>query len=235
MSFGDGSGERRNEVDLAIDTWSVVRLAGNQYDVPSKVRGQVGGWFPTVPRAELSALLWHLQPALCPATYVGDCAEFIRGATQQVPAFLKSSRSIHADLWKRVAWLIEDHGDGLAFLKTKAHRSRDAAARSEDDPLAFWLGNDAADKHAKSLCKAAASHDQRSAAGVAMRGQTRNWLQHVSIAAAWCFQQWPPVIRGNREKLCMEAAAEDLREHALLKQAPNPWQCSVCLRMCTGT
>ena len=53
-SFGDGSGIQHEETDLTVATWAVVRMgkSDNGAAVVSALRGQVGGWFPTVPRAE---------------------------------------------------------------------------------------------------------------------------------------------------------------------------------------
>ena len=161
----------------------------------SRVRGLVSGWFTTVPRAELTALVWHLRSATAPATYVGDCKEVVRGALAGLPETLTDSRSLHADLWRRVKDLIGERGGGLSYVKTKAHRSRAEAECSTDDPLENWLGNDAADSYAKDLCLRKSSEDQRWASACEMRAGTLPWLCHVGVASAWCFKHWPVAPR----------------------------------------
>ena len=157
ISFGDGSGKQQHEIESAVATWAVVRKAGD-LEV-SRVRGRVDGWFATVPRAELTALVWHLRSASSPATYIGDCKEVIRGVAAGAPAALTSSKSLHADLWRLVGQLLHDHGVGLSFTKTKAHRSQAEAVRSIDDPVDNWMGNQAADAYAKELCITTARDD----------------------------------------------------------------------------
>ena len=198
LSFGDGSGQHQSESETAVAAWAVVRMDGSS--CCSEVRGVADGWFPTVPRAELSALVWHLRLALCPATYVGDCANVIRGALMGVTEALTSARSLHADLWRQVAWLLSDHGPGLSFVKTKAHRSRAEAERSADDPLQNWRGNQAADAHAKELCLSRASTDARWHETCRLRERTLPWLCHVGIAAAWCFRHWPESSARRRRR-----------------------------------
>ena len=223
-SFGDGSGKHQDEIQTATATWSVVRMSGGH--PRSTVRGRVLGWFPTVPRAELSALVWHLRSATCPATYIGDCAGVIRGVQDGVPEALTSSKSLHADLWQRVAHLLKDHGPGLLFIKTKAHRSRAEAERSVDDPLMHWLGNQAADEHAKELCRDLARNDARLQAA-AVRGSTLPFLKHIGIAAAWCFKHWPSRKRQKKRRgeRTAPAAVTRLRRQATVASRTHPSHC----------
>ncbi len=46
----------------------------------------------------------------------------IDGAAEGIHEGLTGSASQHADLWRRLDWLIKDHGPGVQYLKTKAHR-----------------------------------------------------------------------------------------------------------------
>ena len=152
VSFGDGSGDRQECAVGRVSTWAVVRLdvLGDEVVAQSIMTGVVSGWFPTVPRAELEALLWHLRTSLAPATYVGDCKYVIDGAKEGVPERLVSSRSFNADLWRKVAEQLEHHGQAdHKVQKTKTHRSKQAATDSMDDPVLCWVGNDTADREAK--------------------------------------------------------------------------------------
>ena len=206
-SYGDSSGYHQQELELAVATWAVVRMIGEQ--AVSRVRSQVSGWFPTVPRAELTALAWHLQSALAPATYVGDCKEVIRGARARVPEALTNSRSLHADLWRQVKQLIDGRCEGLCFVKTKAHRSRAEAERNQEDPIENWLGNDAADSYAKDLCRSLSNGDQRWARSCEMRARMLPWLCHIGVAAVWCFGHWPVAQRKKVKKSARAAPAAD--------------------------
>ena len=220
ITFGDGSGERQSEVDSRLATWAIVRLTGDGH-VHSRLRGRVGGWFPTVPRAELTALVWHLRLSLIQATYVGDCAEVIRGAQSGVSAAYTSLRSFHADLWKQVAILMNDHGPGLSFVKTKAHRSRSEAAQSEDDPLFYWQGNHSADEHCKSLCKSLAADCARHKANMAQREESLAWLCHVAIASASCFKHWWPPAK-CRKRGTRASAQQHVEQHATSRGVRSP-------------
>jgi hypothetical protein len=114
VTFGDGSGERQDCRASRVATWAVARLEETGVDdaVRSTARGVVGGWFPTGPRAELEAYIWHLRASLAPAQYVGDCKYVIDGAEAGVPERLTGARSFNADLWRQAATLLAEHGPG---------------------------------------------------------------------------------------------------------------------------
>ena len=89
-----------------VATWAVVSPGAYEEDRDgqSVLAGAVsGGWFPTAPRVELEALLWHLRTSLAPATYVGNCKNVMDGVRAFVPAGSVSSRSFYADLWRQIA------------------------------------------------------------------------------------------------------------------------------------
>jgi hypothetical protein len=158
----------------------------------------VSGWFPTVPRSELEALLWHLTFSLAPATYVGDCKYVIDGVRDGVPDKLTNSRSFNADLWRKVAAKLEDHGnDGHKFLKTKAHRSRQEAAQSDDDPIWCWLGNDAADREAKRRAQQEQVEKRRSDEVASLRAEASKWMASLQLGAS---STGPKLSEGNVPK-----------------------------------
>ncbi len=87
----------------------------------------------------------------------GGCQYVIDGIRQGVRSGLTSSRSRHADLWRRLKHLFDDHGwQALDVVKVKAHRSKTQAEAEElmdDTTNGLWAGNDAADQLAKSLAR----------------------------------------------------------------------------------
>ncbi len=102
-SYGDGSGYCQQERGKNIATWSIVRTAGDVDDgwvVTERLRGNITGWFPTVPRAEMRALIEHLRHTGQRGTYVGDCKSVIDAALYGVPEKWLSWKNINADLWK---------------------------------------------------------------------------------------------------------------------------------------
>lgn len=105
---------------------------------------------------------------------------------------------MHADLWRQVAHLCRDHGHGLTFHKTKAHRSRREAEQSADDPAWYWAGNCKADHQARNLCKATAREEGRGSQERAFMEESLQWLVHIGIAAEWCFRHWPVAQRQRR-------------------------------------
>ncbi len=150
--FGDASGVGLPRQSPEVVTWAVITLnaAG---DAPAyTLAGSCGGWYPSVARGELQALVESLQIACIPASYAGDCQYVVDGLCAGIPRSLASSSSIHADLWRRARWLLRDHGEGIDGIKVKAHRSR-ARAETEVDGggIELWQGNRCADLAAKSL------------------------------------------------------------------------------------
>jgi hypothetical protein len=123
--------------------------------IEQMMRGRLGGWFPSVPRGELAALLQFCKCVMIPSTYVGDCRYATDGVARGIPALLSSSACAHADLWRELRWRLDDHGGGINVVKTKAHRSKQCAIDDSDDGILHWVGNGAADAAAKTLARSA--------------------------------------------------------------------------------
>ncbi len=196
-TYGDGSGHNQDSRENRVATWSIARL-GRSGDEDggaprSWLRGRVGGWHPTVPRGEILALIWHLRKALTLAVYVGDCLHVIRAACEGVPPAFTGSRNPNADLWQEVLRLLKDHGEGLTFLKTKAHRSRAEALRGGDDePMRWWHGNRAADFRAKQLSRSLAD----AAGGEVVDSKRKEFsavLRRLGHTAAWTLRRLPDI------------------------------------------
>ncbi len=160
--YGDASGVGTKGKAPRVITWSAVQLgAGHGVlgcdslpPVAQRTRGVLGGWFPSVPRGELMALIKSLEGSCVPIMYVGDCKAVIDGVANGVHEGLTSSKSPMADLWKRVQWLVRDHGQGVGARKVKAHRSRQRAFdEGGAGGLLDWHGNDSADQFAKQLAR----------------------------------------------------------------------------------
>ena len=183
-----------------------------------------------MPRAELSALVWHLHAALVPALYVGDCKAVIDGALHGVPSKLQGAESLHADLWRQVARLCADHGPGLKVCKAKAHRSKQEAESSVDDPTWHWAGNRAVEAKARMLCKQIAFDDCAWSEHCRANGESLQWLLHIIVAAEWCFRHWPA---GRRQRHVSHPRGQWrsllLGGHDLCKRPNGGWRCVVCL------
>ncbi len=144
--FGDASGVGWPQQAPEVVTWSVITLARDGESLAQSMSGTCRGWYPSVARGELQALVEMLEAALIPATYVGDCHYVVDGLEAGVPLSFASSESVHADLWRRARWLVNDHGPGVTAVKIKAHRSR-TRAQNEGGAggLELWHGNRLAD------------------------------------------------------------------------------------------
>ncbi len=150
--FGDASGVGQRNQTPEIVTWSIATLGSDGASLQHSMGGTCSGWYPSVPRGELQALVEALEVALIPATYVGDCQFVTDGLTAGIPRSLASSSSSHADLWRRARWLLRDHGPGIDCIKVKAHRLRGhVEAEGHAEGLQLWLGNQFADTTAKGL------------------------------------------------------------------------------------
>jgi hypothetical protein len=228
-SFGDGSGEHQDCKASRAATGAVVRT-GTDGTVRSCVQGVVAGWFPTVPRAELEAYLWHLQSSLAPATYIGDCKHVIDGAQAGVPERLTGARSMNADLWRQAAALLADHGpDAQRHLKTKAHRSRSAARASVEDPEWCWVGNAAVDEAAKRHLRNEMVHINRRKVNMQHTRECERWLQHLGTAAEWCFRHWPEVVRKTKIEGEVRRWRPDRQNgHDLRQTHGGGWKCKTC-------
>ena len=230
-SFGDGSGVNQQAKEARTATWAVIRQ-DDQGKVLSSIRGNVTGWFPTVLRSELMALVMHLKTSVIPARYIGDCLTVINGAKERVDDKLCSSRSLHADLWREVRFLTRDHGEGQTVQKTAAHRSRVQAENSSDDPISWWMGNRSADTYAKELSTEIAMRQDRMEYAEMHRQSYRRWLRHLGVAAQWHFTFWPVTHKRVRNKTNTRDAdgGSECGQHQLERRHGQGWQCVKCLR-----
>ncbi len=196
--YGDGSGYNQELAACRIATWAIVRPIGSiadqcrQYE---RLRGTVSGWFSTVPRGELKALIEHMRHADGNETFVSDCQYVVEGARDGVPIRHTASRSANADLWREVKRLQKDMGSVPIVHKTKAHRAWSAAAHDDGEPMHRWCGNRAADAEAKGLAKNIAQQDHR--ARLTYEAVSRHYaaITRVALGAAWAYQRWPEVER----------------------------------------
>ena len=232
-SFGDGSGAHQQNKEDRIATWAVVRQ--NEHGkILSCIRGNVTGWFPTVLRSELIALIMHLKTSVIPARYIGDCLTVINGAKGGVNDRLCSSKSLHADLWRQIRNLMNDHGEGQTIQKTKAHRSRVQAENSTDDPVSWWMGNRNADMQAKALSAQIAKKSYEvEAEEQERRGQAvRTCLRHIGVAAQWHFSFWPEARKRLRCKpeVVKTEDGTGSGQHRLAILRNRGWQCTFCFR-----
>ncbi len=236
-SFGDGSGVHQEHAETRIATWAVVRLAADGESAGHTARGRVGGWFPTVPRAELLAYIHHLQHAMIPGRYVGDCQQVIDAGNLGVSAQQRSSSSYHADFWKEAYWLQQDHGPGLRSCKTKAHRARAAAELSASDPIRWWTGNAHADDAAKSLARSIACAESKMTLIEDMRKLCSATLHHVAFAAAWAMRCWPASRHTsvtNRRRVWHQPPVPNAdgkferAGHLLTEYEHRAWACETC-------
>ena len=160
----------------------------------------------------------------------------IDGILHGVPARLTGARRLHADLWREAARLLKDHGCALTFDKTKAHRSRQAAEESVDDPAWYWAGNGAADHHAKKLCHSIADKDQRATAEKIVREESVLWLSHMGFAANWCFQHWPEARRQRRTHGDQGSRkSQRVGGHDLVEHRPGKGRCVSCAAHAAGS
>ncbi len=236
-SFGDGSGMLQEHAECRIATWSVVRLGtdGETTTGCAVARGNIGGWFPTVPRAELFAYIYHMSRAMAPGSYIGDCQQVVDAGMFGVSAHQRSAGSYHADLWREAYRLQQDHGPGLRVGKTKAHRSKSAAQTSVDDPLRWWKGNDAADEAAKSLARSLAQREQKACTLEDARGRCAQTLHHVAFAAACSFGRWPSTHVAEHKRRARHSPPDKDADgkcvragHVLYEYENRAWKCEVC-------
>ncbi len=239
--YGDGSGYHQDDVGARIATWSITRVRDDGFgntEVISMRRGTVGGWWPTVPRGELRALIEFLRHCSGDSSFVGDCRYVVEGAARGVSQKLRSSVSLDADLWKAVHELLRDHGSVPRILKTRAHRSRANALQDEEDGLQHWAGNAAADVAAKTLAKATAS----SAAGPSIRAAKDDLATKIICAvargAARAVMSWPELApRGDARRTVQGAAISTFADddgdayHSMRRGCGGRFECAVCRKL----
>ncbi len=235
MTFGDGSGYRQNMRDLRISAWASLRLSSSApiggETVAEGARGLISGYFPTVQRAELYALVFHLRHEGVDGTYVGDCQNVIDTARNGVPDYHVSSRCLHADLWKEVRAEVMDRGGRVAIRKVKAHRSREQAEEAGEDAR-VWEGNQQADHSCKALAKSWAAADVRAASVAAAHVTAREIISQTITVATWAFRSRPRWARGA-ENAWRDGCAIGPRGdggHKLAQIGRSKWRCLHCRR-----
>ncbi len=233
---GDGSGFNQEDVTISQAAWSVVRLTdadmGADPSVHQAIRQLVPGWFRNSARAELMAAAAAVERSALNAAYVGDCSHVITGCSLGVPPTFLGSGSINADIWRRLARAVRDRDGQIAFVKTKAHRSRGRAEIDISDGLLNWHGNQAADAACKELAAAeAAAHDEPR-----MLVQTRELcartLEVLAFAGGWAFQHMPDSLHAkanNRKKVHSGTGSEDfIGQHVTVARSSGGRICTVC-------
>ncbi len=242
--YGDGSGILQSHPEIRKATWAIVSTHATTDDIedPSSIIKQsitapVPGWFPTVPRGELWAAVMALQKGLIPMSYVGDCRMVIDGCSHGVALDLMSSNSKHADLWRRLAALLYDHGPGIQFIKTKAHRSRAQASADLTDDLDNWHGNRAADSVCKGLAKRMAQEDGKVEELLNFEALFTRTAQALSFGASWMLRNLPGSERHKMVKRAGRGGGQDagqpgfVGDHLVKRRPEGGYICEVC-RLC---
>ncbi len=230
-SYGDGSGYEQMDRNTSLATWSVVRTEGSAatgWDVVECLRGNVSGWFPTVPRAETKAYAEHLRHAGNHATYVGDCKAVIDAATNGVPEKWVTWRNVNADLWRLVKHLQDDHGALTRAVKVKSHRGRNAIDGKDDER--WWNGNALPDHLAKELGKSMLS-SRRSAEEDSANKLHQDILKHIAYTAAWSLRKRPPEARAKIPKPRRPDLTTTNRGHDIVARHSGGWECAQCRRL----
>ncbi len=234
--YGDGSGYNQDSRVCRIATWALVRPKGDDVhtqDNYERLRGVVCGWFSTVPRGELRGLIEFMKYGGPDETYISDCQYVVEGIRHGIPRRLTSSKSVNADMWREARRLLADRGSTPMVCKTKAHRSRAAAERDDEEPIRRWHGNRIADEEAKQLAKSIAEKDDRAERIEATVARSSAILARVAIAAAWAYQRWPEVVRTVQNKGDEAEAEDDVAHedrHVVRRGAEGRVECQICGR-----
>ncbi len=194
------------------------------------LRGAIGGWFPTVPRAELQALIEHARHSP-QAIYGGDCKHVVEAAQHGVPRHWVTSRNVNADMWRDLRRLMTDEGTSITAVKIAAHKSRASAADEGGRALELWHGNDEADAYAKELCKENAGKDTRAQKIEAAREFAGNILARIATATAWNLKNKTDLLDGKiKRKVGCSAAQSTEGNHEIVARRRGGWECKLCLK-----
>ncbi len=231
--YGDGSGYHQRVRELRRASWAVVTMdAADEHEPPptrSRLRGGIGGWFPTVPRGELSALTALLRHAGPGATFVTDCQAVADGVRACVPATLTAASCVNADLWRAVSAGLRDRDEPAAIVKTKAHRSRAAARRDAVDHEGHWWGNGAADSHAKQLAYSMVVEPNLELQWSRHRSMVTAAVKRAAAGTAWALGRWPTLER--RRERCLPEGPDDGEQetgHILRRRPDGAVECTLC-------
>ncbi len=231
-SFGDGSGYRQRLRRGRVATWAVTRIDEAGTAVES-LRGVVDGYFSTVPRGEIKALIAHLRHAGPAAVYVGDCQHVLDAARHGVPPRLLAARSANPDLWAEVDRLLRDHGAPMELVKVKAHASREAALAYGTSPL-DWMGNIAADAHCRELARDIAAQDELANSLADRRAAYGRVYRRVIFVAQWALRYRPQYAkgpRGRRRSGIHQGGSWGVEgAHQFVESRNGRWFCRLCRR-----
>ncbi len=235
-TFGDGSGFRQQQRETRIAAWSVVRLKEEGVGGGRKegLRGLLSGWFLTVPRAELTALVEHLRHCGPGAWYGGDCQFVIKGSENGVPLKFCSSANPNADLWREVRRLQMDHGDVPKVAKIQAHRSRSAAEEDGAEAVMQWRGNHEADLYAKELARSYAAHEDNLARIEKARADHLRVLERIAIVVAWNLRTKTSLYGTKLKRPRKHTPAKDNGDHLIVNMDGGGWECAVCRGQALG-
>ncbi len=229
--YGDASGVGKvTSPTPEVITWSLVTLRADGESLHHRMAGVCTGWYPSVAKGELQALVEGMEAALVPATYVGDCQNVIDGVADVIPKSLAGSGSPHADLWRRARWLRRDHGPGIEGLKVKAHRSQSQAIDHGD--VGLWHGNRYADIVAKGFAlKLWEGIREEAETRAAQRNDYLDSMVRGGICARWAPTAldalWLPTVSMRRKR--RGARGSQCGEHVLVPRPSGGGQwCSKC-------
>ncbi len=235
-TYGDGSGYLQHSRESRVATWSIIRLHEDEEDewaAAEQLRGNVAGWFSTVPRAEMHALAEHLRHAGQRGVYVGDCKMVIEAAKHGVPDKWQSWRNPNADLWRIIKQRQDDHGGQLNAVKVKSHRGRNTVGDGDD--YRRWRGNTMADEWAKSLAKTMAESrgDIQQESGTTPTTDYEDVLRHIAFAGACLLKRRPLEAKGT-DKRTSRSKAPTIHQHGghdIITRKLGGWECSQCRRL----
>ncbi len=240
--YGDGSGYGQTSIARRRATWGVLgpRTAHIGYrdgaeldfiETANWSRGQVEGWFATVPRGELTALLEFYAAAGDNSTYVGDCRYVLDVARDGIPLKFCSARCKDADLWRRIKHLKSTRCVRLHFRKIKAHAAWSSAAGGGEMSEMDWVGNDRADALAKTLCRTI-FHDEGRTYDDDPAEEFTNAFKHFAIAAGWVVRNGPSSHRRKRAREERSKTTTNdidrIGTHIMQRKIGGGWECSLC-------
>ncbi len=251
--YGDGSGARQESMIHRRATWALylhdgevasslseIERQGGVEDCESYVRGRLNGWNPSVPRAEVRAVIAFLEKAAPGSVYHGDCRYAINVIMDGIPARFRSSWSGDADLWRIARRLLDEMvgKEGFHFVKVKAHRGRAAAECEGAEALRQWTGNARADVLARAIVRCESQREgggSWDSPGAQHHGlchhEIRKVLQWIAASAAWSLRHWPEVgARGRRKRRPRLAAhgSPEVGPHCMEPRPGGGLICSKC-------
>ncbi len=231
--YGDGSGYLQQTKEIRRATWAInciERGADGEWVMTDAMRGAVPGWFSTVPRGELHALVYFLRHAGSGARFFTDCQAVADGIMQGVPKALASAASFHADLWRQVREGVNDRGEVPVVIKIKSHRSR-SAALVDDGDLRHWSGNGFADLHAKSLAKSLIGGPHLEPAWCEPRESATMALRRIAFGVGWALLHWPELDRKLAPRPRDDDEGDDQDTgHILRRREDGGLECALCRR-----